>query len=82
MLTDEQRAVLEPLFQGERSGAGRPQVHPDREVLNGVLWVLRTGAAERFAGQVSFFIPLLSEIQQMGKGGEITKNTGASGPTP
>lgn len=47
MLTDEQWEVLEPLFQEERSGAGRPQVHPDREVLNGVLWVLRTGAAWR-----------------------------------
>lgn len=45
MLTDEQRAILEPLFQEERTGAGRPQVHTDREVLNGILWVLRTGAA-------------------------------------
>ena len=45
MLTDEQWAILEPLFQEERTGAGRPQVHTDREVLNGILWVLRTGAA-------------------------------------
>lgn len=45
MLTDEQWAILEPLFQEDRVGAGRPQIHSDREVLNGVLWVLRTGAA-------------------------------------
>lgn len=44
-LTDEQWAVLEPLFQEERTGAGRPQVHSNRAVLDGVLWVLRTGAA-------------------------------------
>lgn len=45
MLTDDQWSVLEPLFQKERTGAGCPQLHSDREVLNGVLWVLRTGAA-------------------------------------
>ncbi len=27
------------------SGRAHPQLHSDREVLNGVLWVLRTGAA-------------------------------------
>lgn len=32
MLTDEQRAILEP-----RTGAGRPQIHTAREVLNGIL---------------------------------------------
>ena len=45
MLTDDQWSVLEPPFQKERTGAGRPQIHSYREVLNGVLWVLRTGAA-------------------------------------
>ncbi len=34
MLTDEQWAILEPLFNEERNGAGRPQIHSDREVLN------------------------------------------------
>lgn len=69
MLTDEQWAVLEPLFQEERSGAGRPQVHPDREVLNDVLWVLRTGTAWRdLPDRFPSSIHLLSEIQQMGKG--------------
>ena len=45
MLTDEQWAILEPLFKEDRTGPGRPLLHSDREVLNGVLWVLRTGAA-------------------------------------
>ena len=45
MLTNEQWAILEPLFKEDRAGPGRPLLHSDREVLNGVLWVLRTGAA-------------------------------------
>ena len=45
MLTDEQWAILEPLFKEDRTGPGRPLLHSDREVLNGVLWVLRAGAA-------------------------------------
>ena len=47
-LTDEQWAILEPLIPKPRrrsDGRGRPVVHNDRSVLNGVLWVLRTGAA-------------------------------------
>ena len=80
MLTDDQWSVLEPLFQKERTGAGRPQIHSDREVLNGVLWVLRTGAAWALTGQVSIFRNLLSEIQQMGKRWKASKNSGVSGP--
>ena len=37
MLTDDQWSVLEPLFQKERTGAGRPQIHSDREVLRACL---------------------------------------------
>jgi len=47
-LTDEQWAILEPLIPKPRrcsDGRGRPVVHNDRSVMNGVLWVLRTGAA-------------------------------------
>ena len=44
-LTDTQWAVLEPIFRPRRrpDGRGRPWTDP-RGVLNGVLWVLRTGA--------------------------------------
>ena len=47
-LTDEQWAVVEKSFPAsERKGpsrkGGRPWRHP-REVLDGVLWILRTGA--------------------------------------
>jgi transposase len=45
-LTDEQWVVLEPLI-GEMprrvDGRGRPW-RSSREVLNGILWILRTGA--------------------------------------
>lgn len=47
-LTDVQWAILEPLIPKSeaRAGArGRPQLHDDRAALNGILWVLRTGAA-------------------------------------
>lgn len=47
-LTDEQWAILAPLIPLTRrrpDGRGRPEVHSDRAVLNGILWVLRTGAA-------------------------------------
>ena len=44
-LTDAQWAILEPTFRPRRrpDGRGRPWTDP-RAVLNGVLWVLRTGA--------------------------------------
>src|ERR1700733_4693794 len=45
-LTDEQLAILEPLIPElpvRDDGKGRPWT-PSRDVLNGLLWVLRTGA--------------------------------------
>lgn len=45
-LTDAQWSLIEPLFpqlQAKTRSRGRPQKHP-REVLNGILWVLKTGA--------------------------------------
>src|SRR6266853_3531086 len=44
-LTDAQWAFLEPLFRPRRREDGRGRPWQDtRAVLNGVLWVLRTGA--------------------------------------
>jgi transposase len=46
-LTDEQWAIIKPLLPPpviREDGRGRPRVHDDRAVLNGVLWVLRTGS--------------------------------------
>ena len=43
-LTNEQWEVLSKFFIEKQAGTrGRPQRHP-REVLNGILWILRTGA--------------------------------------
>src|SRR2546423_11592765 len=44
-LTDEQWALIEPLFDKPPAvqTRGRPR-RDDREVLNGVLWILRSGA--------------------------------------
>ena len=45
-LTDEQWAILSPLIPIKairEDGKGRPRIN-NREVMNGILWVLRTGA--------------------------------------
>ena len=45
-MTDKQWEIVEPLFRWMRrrpDGRGRPP-RDAREVLNGVLWILRTGA--------------------------------------
>jgi transposase len=44
-LTDEQWAKIAPFLPPEKPGSkgGRPQA-PNREVLEGILWILRTGA--------------------------------------
>jgi transposase len=47
-LTDEQWGIISPLLPKiiqRKDGKGRPRIHDDRSVMNGVLWVLRTGAA-------------------------------------
>lgn len=47
-LSDAQWAVLEPLFRPKRRADGRGRPWRDtRSVLNGVLWILRTGAQWR-----------------------------------
>ena len=44
-LTDQQWTIIEPLFEEKRRPDGRARPWRDaRTVLNGVLWVLRTGA--------------------------------------
>ena len=45
-LTDAQRRRLEPLLPSERPHTGRPN-RSHRTILNGILWVLRTGAPWR-----------------------------------
>ena len=45
-LTDAQWRRLEPLLPPERPRTGRPN-HDHRTILNGILWVLRTGAPWR-----------------------------------
>ncbi|MEV4937453.1 IS5 family transposase [Streptomyces zaomyceticus] len=45
-LTDEQRAVLEPLLPKE-SKAGRPPVWPRRQLINGIRFRVRTGVPWR-----------------------------------
>jgi transposase len=46
-LTDQQWKRLEPLLPPERSGKKGHPYRPHREVLNGVLWIQRTGAPWR-----------------------------------
>ena len=45
-LSDEQWERLEPLLPAQKPRTGRPHVG-HRQILNGILWVLRTGAPWR-----------------------------------
>lgn len=45
-LTDVQWAMLEPLVPAAKPG-GRPALHPRRELVNAMLYVLRSGGAWR-----------------------------------
>jgi transposase len=45
-LTDAQWAILEPLVPAPKPG-GRPALHPRRELVNAMLYVLRSGEAWR-----------------------------------
>jgi len=45
-LTDDQWTTLEPLLPPQRPRTGRP-AKDHRTVLNGILWILRTGAPWR-----------------------------------
>jgi putative transposase len=45
-LTDTQWAILEPLVPAPKAG-GRPAKHPRRELVNAMLYVLRSGEAWR-----------------------------------
>ena len=46
-LTDEEFALIEPLLPPERSGKAGNPYRSHRQVLNGIFWVLRTGAPWR-----------------------------------
>ena len=46
-LTDEQWALIEPLLPAPRTG-GRPEKHPRRSIVDGILYVPRTGCAWRY----------------------------------
>lgn len=45
-LTDEQWARLEPLLPPQQASTGRPAAD-HRRIINGILWILRTGAPWR-----------------------------------
>jgi transposase len=45
-LTDEQWQGLEPLLPAQKPRTGRPNL-AHRQVINGILWILRTGAPWR-----------------------------------
>jgi transposase len=47
-LTDEQWSMIEPLLRKPRTSkkGGRPRIS-DRDVIDGILWILRTGAPWR-----------------------------------
>lgn len=47
-LSDAQWALLEPLLSPEPAHPGRPRTVPRREIVNAILYVLRTGCQWRY----------------------------------
>jgi transposase len=47
-LSDAQWEILKPLLGGRASGRGRRPVVPRREIVNAILYVLRTGCQWRY----------------------------------
>ncbi len=45
-LTDEQWARLQPLLPPQKPETGKPNIN-HRRIINGILWILRTGAPWR-----------------------------------
>ena len=62
---------------------GRPWRDP-RDVLNGILWILRTGAVGRLTGSVSIEVDLPSAVPTMAARRDDDPNQGrtAQGPRP
>jgi len=46
-LTDQEWAILQPFLPPERSGKAGNPYRSHRDVLNGIFWILRSGAAWR-----------------------------------
>lgn len=46
-LTDEEWLILQPLLPPERSGKAGHPYHSHRVVMNGIFWILRSGAPWR-----------------------------------
>ena len=67
-LSEKQWEVLAPLLPKPRirkDQRGRPWRDP-RDVLNGILWILRTGAVGRLTGSVSIEVDLPSAVSSDG----------------
>jgi transposase len=74
-LTDAQWAVLEPLFRPQQraDGRGRPWQNT-RAVLNGVLWILRTGAPwHDLPSRYPSYQTCHRRFQQWERSGKLTK---------
>jgi transposase len=74
-LTDEQWSLIEPLFDKAETvqTRGRPRRN-DREILNGVLWILRSGA--RWSDMPARFPPYQTchrRFQQWNKDGTLRR---------
>jgi hypothetical protein len=84
-LTDEQWAVLEPLIPAtvrRADSRGRPQLHSDRTVLNGILWVLHRRCLGRSARSVPVRMHLLQTLYPLGQVRRDATDPGKPGPAP
>jgi len=76
LLTDAQREKIRPLLpkRPRHRHGGRPRA-PDRKVLEGILWILRSGArCAGFAGRVPASLDLLAAAAGLGRAGCLAEH--------
>ncbi len=70
-LTDHEWAAIKPMLPNKPRGVARVN---DRRVLNGIFWVLRSGALARPAGQLWPLYHLLQSLRSLAAGGRLEQD--------
>ena len=79
-LTDHEWAAIKPMLPNKPRGV--PRVN-DRRVLNGIFWVLRSGApVARSAKQLRSVHHLLQSLRSLAAGGRLGQNYGRAVSRP
>ncbi|RFM34759.1 transposase [Chitinophaga silvisoli] len=85
-LTDDQWAIIKQLITEtptREDGKGRSRIHSDREILNKILWILRTGASWiDLPGRFSSSSTCCKRFSSWSKSGVLSPNARNAGQRP